>query len=386
MSQSFRDTALQPAKRQKQTSLHPGKEDVRITSWFTNVLYHTDSDSSENAVTELRLEMSFPVDWMRQSPTIVQRTVMRYIFGAAFWKNFVNMALQTPDGPLRNMRLRLAMALKTKDAEIVTIIRQNSTKDECNVKVIIHSDASYYKTIERFFPQKTLQEKADELLETPSSELQTIQIDKLVFLVERTETETGNYIKIWGLINKKEDPELQYAACLLIECETEAQDKTQWTLTSFFYNRPAWYFDLAKKRKRASRTLAGIAMQVVKVTLRDGESIHVGDDAWHSRMGKYLTDVTSETLKNTAKDILHYEYVEKRYKQLYPNKRVPRAVYLNQTAKDGFYAPWLHGNTKKEDFRITNADFTSKNIGRKKTPRQWHRLEARSQAQALAPA
>lgn len=124
----------------------------------------------------------------------------------------------------------------------------------------------------------------------------------------------------------------------------------------------------------------------MKVTLRDGESIHVGDDAWHSRMGKYLTDVTSETLKKTAKDILHYEYVEKRYKQLYPDKRVPRAVYLFQTMKDGFYAPWLHGITKKEDFRTTNAGFTSKNIGRKKTPRQWHSLEARSQAQGLAPA
>lgn len=329
------------------------EKEFKILEWVLNGV-----DDSGNIT--LFLYMSCPDDWQGR-PTEVQANVMRHIFGIPFWEQFIP-AIKTHASPAKNAYMRLAMALQEKeDVKIVKIVEAKLTNNlQCNASAKIIVDAGgKYNMIRDFWNPKLWPFEINKLRGTPPSELQLKYIGNLVFLVEKTEDQSGHrLIKIWGLINKTESPDLQYAACLLIECKTGTEDKTQWTLTSFFYDRPAWYFELAKKRKEASRTLAGIGMEAVKTALNDGDSIHVGSDEWQSRMGGQQTDMTSETLKKTAKDILHYEYVEKRYKQLYPDRSVPRAVYLNQTIEGGFYAPWLPpGITKKEDIGTTNANF-----------------------------
>ena len=326
------------------------EEEIKILKCFL--------DGVDDDNIKLVLYMSCPDDWQGRS-TEVQANVMRHIFGTLFWKEFIQSAIETRASPLKNARMGLGMALQEKKAKIVAIVEEKPTKDmQCNASAKIIVDAGNYKMIGDWHPAQWPLE-TNKLMRTPPSELQLEYIGNLVFLVEKTEDQSGHrLIKIWGLI---ESPDLQYAACLLIECKTGLENQTQWTLTNFFYNSPAWYFELAKKRKNASRTLAGIGMEAVKTALNDGDSILVGSDEWQSRVGGQKTDITSETLKKTAKDILHYEYVEKRYKQLYPDKRVPRAVYLFQTAKDGFYAPWLSpgitGITEKKDIKTTNANF-----------------------------
>jgi len=342
--------AIAAANKAAMTYDRGTEEEFKMLKWVFDGV-----DDIDNNI-KFILYMSCPDNWQERL-TEVQANVMRHIFGTPFWEQFIQSAIETRASPLKNVRMGLGMALQEKKAKIVAIVEENPTKDlQCNASAKIIVDAGNYNMIKYWNEKQWPLETNKLMMRTPPSELQLEYIGNLVFLVEKTKDQSGHrLIKIWGLI---ESPDLQYAACLLIECKTGLENQTQWTLTNFFYSSPGWYFELAKKRKNA-RTLAGIGMEVVKTALNDGDSIHVGSDEWQSRMGGHKTDVTSETLKKTAKDILHYEYVEKRYKQLYPNKSVPRADYLNQTMKDGFYAPWLHGITKKEDFRITNANFNN---------------------------
>lgn len=198
------------------------EEEIKILKWCLDSV-----DDSGNIT--LFLYMSCPDDWQGRS-TEVQANVMRHIFGTLFWKQFIP-AIETRASPIKNAYMRLGMALQEKkDVKIVAINEDKLTNNsQCNASAIIIVDAGgNYNMIRDFWHPAQWPLEINKLMGTPPSELQLEYIGNLVFLVEKTEDQSGNrLIKIWGLINRTESPDLQYAACLLIECKTGAEDQTQ---------------------------------------------------------------------------------------------------------------------------------------------------------------
>lgn len=143
-------------------------------------------------------------------------------------------------------------------------------------------------------------------------------------------------------------------------------------IADFFYTRNyRWpYYKKASVIAKANdRTIAGIVMGIIKEIADDEEVIFVGKNAWTRTVGEsYLT---SALLKQAAYQILKgggdleafafktdaQKYLEKRWKRLYPDKKVSFSEFLENTRQHGWYGAWfVRGRTTKETMITTKKN------------------------------
>ena len=113
-------------------------------------------------------------------------------------------------------------------------------------------------------------------------------------------------------------------------------------------------------------------MEIIKDIAHDEEVIFVREDGWKRIVEEsYLT---STLLKQAAYEILEgggdleafafktdaQKYLEKRWKRLYPDKKVSFSEFLKNTRQHGWYGAWfVEGQTTKESMITTETNMVS---------------------------
>lgn len=150
---------------------------------------------------------------------------------------------------------------------------------------------------------------------------------------------------------------------------TDIEGGKKFEISDFFFwqnnSTSPYYKEASTIAKEHDRTLAGIAMEIIKDKMADGDYLREDTDAWFGRNGESKIDsgnlkrAAQMLLDETAGEDVAKEYLKMRYQRLFPAGKISREDFLRNIQSRGWYGAWLpHAFTPKKDV-ITTAAFIS---------------------------
>ena len=144
----------------------------------------------------------------------------------------------------------------------------------------------------------------------------------------------------------------------------------EFVIDDFFFARgtnsfSAYYKEISKIAKAHGRTVADIAMEIVKDAMAESDRLRVGADGWRGAQGP--TILASSSLKLAARELLNKAneeeddleeakaYLETRYRRLFPTAKMSREDFLRNIEKRGWYGTWLPNFSTEKTNVITTA-------------------------------